>query len=438
MKSVKSSNAILKMKFDNQIQEIADEIVEFDNVKQIDAYWNTILSTLIEAKTTSKINKTLRKLYAVSARICQTLAKPEVSDKFYEWSVSGLKNIKEKVDELCRTTKTQEEFKQTLSLLARALVVLQKSMLKYFSKPNSELTPVTKALELQERLQALESLLNQERNPTSTPTKTKIAKSVNKIHSACHQNADGDKDFVNHRTEKNPLENSEELVRLDSTDFSMHSKETLEDAQSPSKASKLTNHESSYKPKEPVSHVGESSSIHHPKFKVTPLQKSIEVQVAPNSASEEHTIPEQLALLNSGEKITRSPKKYGREKCLNSKSDTEYDSDNSLDTKHTEKDSNKSTPTKYVFSGPYRTRLFVKKEKRKNGMHVKIRENNNDVKEFFKRRKITTDFDFNPRFDKPKKSRKKRELKDKGSDDCVLFPIATKSILKPRPSKCFF
>lgn len=205
MKSVKSSNTNLKMNFDEQIQEIADEIVDFDNDKQIDNYWNEILSILIESKTNSKVNKIMRNLYAVSARICQTLAKPEVSEKFYEWSVSGLKNIKEKVDELSRTTKTQGEFKQTLSLLARALVVLKKSVLKYFAKPNSELTPITKALELQERLQALEGLLNQERSPTSTPTKTKVSKSVNKIPSPCHQKADGDKDFVNHRSEKNPL-----------------------------------------------------------------------------------------------------------------------------------------------------------------------------------------------------------------------------------------
>lgn len=438
MKSVKSSNVNLKMNFDEQIQEIADEIVDFDNDKQIDNYWNEILSILIESKTNSKVNKIMRNLYAVSARICQTLAKPEVSEKFYEWSVSGLKNIKEKVDELSRTTKTQGEFKQTLSLLARALVVLKKSVLKYFAKPNSELTPITKALELQERIQALEGLLNQERSPTSTPTKTKVSKSVNKIPSPCHQKADGDKDFVNHRSEKNPLENNEEIVPFDSTDYSVHSKETLEDTQSPSKTPKSSSPEGNYKPKEPVSHVGESVSTPHPKIKVTPVPKFIEVQAAPNCASEEQTIPEPLAQLNPGEKITRSPKKFGRGKCLNAKSDTEYDSDNSLDTKHTEKDSNKSTPTKAVIPTPYRTRLFVKKEKRKNGKRVKIRENNNDVKEFFKRRKITTDFDFNPRFDTPKKSKKKRELKEKASDDSVLFPVATKGILKPRPSKCFF
>lgn len=90
------------------------------------------------------------------------------------------------------------------------------------------------------------------------------------------------------------------------------------------------------------------------------------------------------------------------------------------------------------FKAAYRTRLAVKLHKRATGRRVKIIEKENEVKEFYKRRKITTDFEFNPRFDNPKDCRRKRDQKanQKIVEDFVLKK--TNGILKAPPSREIF
>lgn len=54
----------------------------------------------------------------------------------------------------------------------------------------------------------------------------------------------------------------------------------------------------------------------------------------------------------------------------------------------------------------YLTRFSIREDKRLFGARIKICEENNTIKNFYKRRNITTDFEFNPRFDKPRKRMK--------------------------------
>lgn len=98
----------------------------------------------------------------------------------------------------------------------------------------------------------------------------------------------------------------------------------------------------------------------------------------------------------------------------------------------------------------YPTRTALKKHRRKHRQKIKICEGDNEVKNFYKRRMIPTDFQFNPRFDKPKR---KRDSKLKEEYDSVLFVtegsthdlseetatpkkiLKVKGILKPNPLK---
>ncbi|MDP5109835.1 MAG: response regulator, partial [Rickettsiaceae bacterium] len=59
----------------------------------------------------------------------------------------------------------------------------------------------------------------------------------------------------------------------------------------------------------------------------------------------------------------------------------------------------------------YQVYSKLKEDKRLFGARIKICEENNEVKEFFKRRMIKSDFKFNPRFDVAKKRIKKQTQK---------------------------
>ncbi|CAI2371718.1 unnamed protein product [Moneuplotes crassus] len=74
---------------------------------------------------------------------------------------------------------------------------------------------------------------------------------------------------------------------------------------------------------------------------------------------------------------------------------------------HTEPTLGKRTPLSLdTDHRRYLTRFSIREDKRLFGARIKICEENNTIKNFYKRRNITTDFEFNPRFDKPRKRMK--------------------------------
>jgi hypothetical protein len=85
-----------------------------------------------------------------------------------------------------------------------------------------------------------------------------------------------------------------------------------------------------------------------------------------------------------------------------------------------------------------KTRRTTRMEKRAKGKTVKIILKDNEIKEFYKKRMITTDFDFNPRFDHPSQMKRKRDQKaaSKIYEDWSLEK--TDSILKQAPSREIF
>mmetsp|Transcript_28795 Transcript_28795/g.25485 ORF Transcript_28795/g.25485 Transcript_28795/m.25485 type:complete len:165 (-) Transcript_28795:21-515(-) len=130
----------------------------------------------------------------------------------------------------------------------------------------------------------------------------------------------------------------------------------------------------------------------------------------------------------------------------------------SSDTKMTDYTFGKATPRMTPQEDKsYITRFSIREEKRLFGPRIKIIEEKNEYKSFFKQRKITTDFVFNPRFDKCKTKKiivrevafapplrnssfhmdlRKREIKAKRINKQITFQ--TESILKPDPLKSKF
>jgi hypothetical protein len=119
---------------------------------------------------------------------------------------------------------------------------------------------------------------------------------------------------------------------------------------------------------------------------------------------------------------------------------TKSDSDNEVDSEGNRSPVSilKKKKRAKKFKAAYRTRLAVKLYKRVTGRRVKIIEKENEVKEFYKRRKITTDFEFNPRFDDPKSCRRKRDQKENQKILENFVIKKTDGILKPAPSKEIF
>lgn len=65
MNSVKSSENNLKMSYGQQVQEIVEEITDFENNQEIKDYWSELIEILKEAEQPAERRRILRNLYSV-------------------------------------------------------------------------------------------------------------------------------------------------------------------------------------------------------------------------------------------------------------------------------------------------------------------------------------------------------------------------------------
>lgn len=382
MKSVKSSCSETNTVYEQQCNEIVNEATSVDDEKQLYTYWNNIFEILLTSDKDDKIHSVIKRLYTISARIGQSLAKSESNMAISEWALIGLKCLQARINETNKAALDKEKYIQTMSLFQRVMVILRKSIQKYFEKPHSNTNIEHKKAEISEYSNSIQESLQNVPSVDVSQISGELQKWVNLDNVTSGQQSTSSNSLMNNSSEVARVSIIEESKNLDP----------------------------------PISEVNQEMEVMNdecvdPKLQITTVPSIVtgsedaSKPVGSPKSSDSGDLTD-CRTVNSISPISKGIKFIG----VRSESDDDTDDH-----------SGKSSPDIPPFSG-YPTRLALKKHKRKYRQKINIKEHENDVKEFYKRRKITTDFEFNPRFDKPKKSsKKKRDQKNSKQDDPILF-----------------
>lgn len=422
MKSFIDNHKDLKMKFSNNNTLIVNEIFELETNDQHKNYWMQNMAILRQSNHYLKHEAVVKNLYTVSTRIGQSLAKSERNQNFYSWIMEGFNSVKAYSDELIWKTMSEIDCVKQKKIWARVLRVLQKSISKYFEKPHSDTKQCGYKSTLTNELEKLASSLNIQDCYKIKATPNKLTKLVNSDESDQEQSI---------------LDSTMETPHKCVSSFSGSSASTRW-ATSPILKSILRKMPGKCSPRKILFTDDWETKNHQP---TNQKPEWNEILLKSNNDHPNALIDENLANqnkihdasvieTNTNEILNKeSPSSKNCQIRINSNSD-DAESVRTSETIYTDR-SNQNSKKSSKNKRNYTTRFKLKEDKRLFGARIKICEENNEVKEFFKRRMIKSDFKFNPRFDVAKKRIKKQTQKDTEASTFVM--PETSGILKPNP-----
>ena len=86
----------LKNSYNEQVNTVVNEILEFKKNSQMICYWSHMIRICIRSSG-SELKQILDNLYSVSIRMDRSISKREHKDKFYEWIHAGFTALSKEI-----------------------------------------------------------------------------------------------------------------------------------------------------------------------------------------------------------------------------------------------------------------------------------------------------------------------------------------------------
>lgn len=367
----------------------SNDIFEYTSPKQIEEFWKHNMKNSMSNDKIAKV--------AIKNKIGHSLPKWDRNQHVFEWIIQGIQTIDDYINEARsasakKSTETEESSK-TMCLLI--LSALEKAVEMYYSKPNPELQKVRAQLEGNLKIVRL-SLEQKIQLPGSLSAETSQL--------SCG--------FEEEEVKLDPDLDLWEEARIFTASPVKRKRPRRFEHQKVSVSEKWT---SKYLRSEYLNNLEGANEISPKRRKSRSPVKHLRRDLNPELANQIGDSPD-LGILSPKKELFQkvsfefspvqpfSPRK--RKNRINSKDD-DAQSTISETTRFTEGTIGKLTPQLLEDDRRYVTRFSIREEKRLFGPRIKICEDKNTYKSFYKRRMITTDFEHNPRFDPPLKEAKK-------------------------------
>ncbi|CAI2369823.1 unnamed protein product [Moneuplotes crassus] len=396
-------NSKLSTKKPLNSSKIWNEAFDLNSFEEIQQYWETTLNTPSASLQKKAWKEAFKSILIIEKRIYDSMILKKHNGNIYQWILEGIDSL-HKYNKWCDGTDiSQEEIEKSTRYALKILNTLQKLLDTRFVDLSLDEELLKILIQLESYFNNMRMLIFDQIQPiefsSQSLTDNKDAVSPNKL---CMQSLNTPK-VKEQKADFNSLTTEKQI----SSHNNHQSNKIFDKAEGngcievPEEEYYLTNnlpckereYQKSYGKKKNTNEI--ESQKFHP-------NSDIFAHTASNQNCEEcRFIPNNLI------------SKMRNKNCLrNSKNLTNSDDDSqsvmSDITKHTERSVEKTSP---ISSDPepkkYLTRFSIRENKRIFGPRIKIREEKNTFKSFYKRRMVTTDFEFNPRFDEPKKQKRK-------------------------------